>query len=400
MSIPGFNLLAKPTGPVCNLDCTYCYYLEKEKMYPGNPNFTMNAETLETFTRKYIHEQPGKEVTFVWQGGEPTLLGIDFFKKALTLQKKYGSGKIIHNSFQTNGVLLNDEWCLFFKENNFLIGISIDGPEEVHNMYRKNKGEQGTFSKVMNAINLLKKHKVDFNTLTVVNNVNVEKPLEIYRFLKQIGSGYIQFIPIVERISTEVPENGLELVLPEYQAEATLSNWSVPSLQFGKFLVAIFNEWVKKDVGRVFVQIFDSTLANEVGVPAGVCLFNKYCGDALAIEHNGDVFSCDHFVYPEYKIGNINTTSIKKMLLEPRQIKFGLDKYDSLPQQCKTCDVLNYCYGECPKNRFSTTSSGEPGLNYLCEGYKLFFRHVKPYMKFMANELAHQRSPANVMRLK
>ena len=396
-SVPGFNFLAKPTGPICNLDCSYCYYLEKENMYPGNPNFMMNEETLETFTRKYIHEQPGSEVTFAWQGGEPTLLGINYLKKALELQKKYGSGKIIHNAFQTNGVLLDDDWCSFFKENNFLIGISIDGPEEIHNKYRLNKGGQGTFAKVIKAIELLKQHKVEFNTLTVVNDLNVERPSEVYKFLKQIGSGYIQFIPVVERVSAEKPANGLELVLPGYQKEANLSSWSVPSLKFGKFLVAIFNEWIKKDVGRVCVQIFDSTLANEVGVPADVCVFNKYCGDSLAIEHNGDVFSCDHFVYPEYKIGNINTTSVKKMLMQPEQIKFGLDKYDSLPQQCKTCDVFSYCFGECPKNRFLTTLEGEGGLNYLCEGYKFFFRHVKPYMKFMANELAQARSPANVM---
>ena len=399
-TIPGFNLLAKPTGPLCNLDCSYCYYLEKEKMYPGNQNFMMNDDILEVFIRKYIHEQPGRQVTFVWQGGEPSLLGIAYFKKALKLQKKYGSGKEIHNSFQTNGLLLTDDWCIFFKENNFLIGISIDGPEEIHDRYRLNKGGKGTFLKVMAAIDLLKKYKVDFNTLTVVNDVNVEQPLIVYRFLKQIGSGYIQFIPIVERLSSECPSNGLSLVLPEYKEEAKLTSWSVPSLKFGRFLVTIFNEWVKKDVGRYFVQIFDATLANEAGEPAGICVFSKYCGDALAIEHNGDVFSCDHFVYPVYKIGNINTTSLRKMLLQSVQIKFGLDKYNSLPQQCKDCDVLRYCYGECPHNRFLTTAKGEAGLNYLCDGYKHFFRHVKPYMKYMANELRHKRSPANVMNLK
>ncbi len=393
----GFNLLAKPTGPLCNLDCAYCYYLEKEKMYPGTSSFRMNEETLETFTRKYIHEQPGPEVTFVWQGGEPTLLGIEYFQTALRFQKKYGSGKQISNSFQTNGVLLNDEWCKFFKENNFLIGISIDGPEKLHDTYRINKGGKGSFSKVMSGIDLLKKHHVEFNTLTVVNNINSEYPLEVYHFLKQVGSGYIQFIPIIEYIAGSCSPEKLSLVLPEQSDSAALAPWSVNSVKFGKFLISIFNEWVKRDVGRYFVQIFDATLANEVGVPAGICVFSERCGDALAIEHNGDVYSCDHFVYPEYKLGNINSSTLKKMLLLPEQQKFGNNKYDSLPEQCKKCDVYSYCRGECPKNRFLTSDTGEAGLNYLCEGYKRFFRHTKPYMKYMANELARKRSPANIM---
>ena len=388
--------MAKPNGPLCNLDCTYCYYLEKENLFERK-FFLMNEETLEVFTRKYIHESPGKEVTFVWHGGEPTLAGIEYFKKALAFQKKYGAGKQIFNSFQTNGLLLDADWCRFFKENNFLIGISIDGPEEFHDKYRLNKGGHGTFSKVMNAINLLKKFQVEFNTLTVVNDINVEHPLKVYKFLKEVGSRYIQFIPIVERIMKNPSPSSLSLALPEPEIDAQLSSWSVPSLKFGKFLTSIFNEWVKKDVGKYFVQIFDATLANEVGHPAGVCTFNSTCGDALALEHNGDVYSCDHFVFPEFKLGNIHSTSLKKMLLNPEQIKFGNDKYYSLPRQCKECDVVNYCYGECPKNRFLKTSEGEPGLNYLCEGYKFFFRQVKPYIKFMANELSHQRSPANVM---
>lgn len=397
-AIPGFNILTKPTGALCNLDCAYCYYLEKEKIYPGTSNFKMTDETLEVFTRKYIHEQPGPEVTFVWQGGEPTLLGIDFFRKALQLQKKYGSGKRISNSFQTNGVLLNDEWCSFFKQNDFLIGISIDGPEKLHDAYRINKGGQGTFSRVMRGIELLKKHRVEFNTLTVVNNVNCEKPLEVYRFLKQVGSGYIQFIPIVERLAEEASDEELELVLPEYRGEAQVTAWSVPSLKFGKFLSVIFDEWVRHDVGRFFVQAFDAALANEVGVPAGVCVFNDQCGDALIMEHNGDIYSCDHYVYPEYRLGNIHQTSLKRVLLLPEQQRFGANKYDSLPSQCKDCDVYRYCRGECPKNRFLVTNAGEEGLNYLCEGYKTFFRHIHPYVKFMANELLHQRAPANVMQ--
>ena len=400
MSLPelsGFNILANPTGPICNLNCTYCYYLEKEKIYPDTSSFKMSDETLEVFTRKYIHEQPGSEVTFVWQGGEPSLLGLDYYKKALHFQQKYGSGKRINNSFQTNGVLINEEWCLFFKEHNFLIGISIDGPKELHDLYRQDKGGHGTFTKVLHAIELLKKHEVDFNTLTVINNINCEYPLEVYRFLKQIGSQYMQFIPIVEQVAEGVLPEGVVLLSPDYAGKTTLAPWSVTPLKFGKFLVAIFNEWVKRDVGRYFVQIFDATLANEAGAAPGICVFSERCGNALAIEHNGDLYACDHYVYPEYRLGNIHSTSLKKVLLSNAQQQFGLDKYDSLPRQCKNCDVYTYCKGECPKNRFLVSNTNETGLNYLCEGYKLFFRHVKPYMKYMNNELQHQRSPAQVM---
>lgn len=395
--LPGFHVMAKPTGPICNLDCSYCYYLEKEKMYPGNADFTMDLDALEVFTRKYIHEQPGAEVNFIWQGGEPTLLGLDYFKTALDLQKKYGAGKRIINSFQTNGTLLDEEWCRFFRSNNILVGISIDGPEDIHDRYRLNKGQRGTFSKVMRGVRLLKNYQVEFNTLTVVNDVNVERPLEVYNFLKSIGSQYMQFIPVVERIAHSCSSDKLKLIFPDYEGESSLAPWSVSALKYGKFLSAIFDEWVKKDVGKYFVQIFDAALANEVGVPAGVCLFNERCGNALAIEHNGDVFACDLYVYPEYKLGNIKETSFKKMLLDPTQQKFGNDKYDSLPLQCKTCDVYTYCRGECPKNRINTTNTGEAGLNYLCEGYQYFFRHIKPDIKFMAQELLNQRPPSNVM---
>ena len=395
--VNGFSSMAKPTGSRCNLDCSYCYYLEKEKLYPGKTAFNMDQETLETFTRKYIHEHPGREVHFVWQGGEPTLAGIEFYRKALDLQRKYGSGKIVSNSFQTNGILLNDNWCSFFRDNNFLIGISIDGPQDLHDRYRLTKGGQGSFQKVMKAIELLKKHRVEFNTLTVVNNITVGKPLEIYRFLKSIGSHYMQFIPLVERQRVNCKTDELSLISPDYEGKWILSPWSVPSLAFGKFLSAIFDEWVKSDVGRYFIPTFDSCLANEAGIPAGLCVFNQRCGNALAIEHNGDVFSCDHFVYPQYKLGNIRASTFKKMLLSQQNEKFGNEKFDNLPSCCTKCDVYVYCRGECPKHRFNRTTSGETGLNYLCEGYKLFFRHIKPAMKFMVNELQHRRSPANIM---
>jgi len=398
-SMPGFSIMAKPTGPLCNINCSYCYYLEKEKIYSESSDFKMNEETLEIFTRKYIHEQPGPEVTFVWQGGEPTLMGVDYYKHALELQRKYGSGKRIFNSLQTNGILLNDEWCSFFKKNNFLIGISIDGPEKIHDIYRLNRGGQGTFSKVMRGIELLKRHQVEFNTLTVVNNINSEHPKEIYAFLKQIGSKYMQFIPIVERIASGLNEKDLSLVLPEYSRSTTMAPWSVSSLQYGKFLKAIFQEWVKKDVGTYFVQTFDSALANELGMPPGLCTFAENCGDALAMEHNGDLYACDHYVYPEYKMGNIKEGSLKKIILSDKQQQFGGNKHEALPRSCKRCDVYTYCRGECPKHRFLTSTQGEPELDYLCEGYKLFFRHAKPYIKYMANELKNQRPPANVMRL-
>lgn len=385
--------MTKPTGPACNLDCAYCYYREKEKMYAGCRDFAMKEETLEIFIQKYIQEQPGREVSFVWQGGEPTLLGLSYFRKVLQLQQKYGRGRLISNVLQTNGTLLNEDWCRFFKDNRFLIGISIDGPEELHDQYRINRGGKGTFRKVIRSIELLRKHSVEFNTLTVVNDVNVERPMEVYHFLKKIGSHYMQFIPVMERIAAGSAAGALSLVSPGYTGETELAPWSVPAAKFGMFLVAIFNEWVKKDVGMYYVQIFDAALANEVGVPAGVCVFNERCGNSLVMEHNGDLFSCDHFVYPEYRLGNIHHDKLHPLLQSPRQQQFGNDKFERLPRPCKSCDVYTYCRGECPKNR-----TLENGLNYFCEGYKLFFRHIRPYIKFMANELAHRRPPANIMR--
>lgn len=385
--------MAKPTGPSCNLNCAYCYYLEKGKLFGDKQDLVMKEETLEIFIQKYIREEPSREVTFVWQGGEPTLLGIPYFKKVVQLQKKHAAGKFIHNSLQTNGTLLNEEWCRFFKDNHFLIGISIDGPEALHDQYRLNKGGKGTYKKVIRSIELLRKHSVEFNTLTVVNDVNVERPLEVYHFLKNIGSHYIQFIPVIERVAAGCASEALKLVFPAYNGEAAIAPWSVPATKWGMFLVTIFNEWVKQDVGKTYVQLFDAALANEVGMPAGICIFNERCGNAIAMEHNGDLFSCDHYVYPEYKLGNIHTDSIQELLQSPAQQQFGNDKSSKLPRQCKNCDVYNYCRGECPKNRILDND-----LNYFCEGYKLFFRHIRPYMKFMANELAHRRPPANIMR--
>jgi len=390
-----FNALAKPTGPDCNLNCSYCYYKNKKQLYPFTTDFRMTDDTLELFTMKYISQQPAPEINFEWQGGEPTLLGTDYFRKALKLQEKYAAGKRIYNSFQTNGVLLNDEWCSFFKENDFLIGISIDGPEEIHNSARTNKGGQGTFSSVMRGINLLKKYNIDFNTLTVVSSLNVEKPREVYNFLKSIGSNYMQFIPIVEQL--RCMSDWEDKYTDDLYTKNNLSPFSVDPEKYGRFLIKIFNEWVAKDVGKHFVQIFDVTLANELGLSPGLCIFDEYCGNALAVEHNGDVFSCDHYVTNTYKLGNIHHSNFNNMLFSVRQQQFGLNKFNSLPDACRKCSYYQYCKGECPKNRIIDVNQGEKKLNYLCKSYKLFFEHVKPYMEYMAEELQNQRPPANIM---
>ncbi len=390
--------MTKPTGAICNLDCKYCFYLEKEKLYRGTTNWSMTDEVLESYIRQYIESQKTEEVTFTWQGGEPTLLGLDYFKKVISFENKYANGKKILNAFQTNGILLDDEWCEFFSANKFLIGISIDGPEEIHNKYRVFKGNQPSFKKVMRAIDRLKKHNVEFNTLTCVQKDNSHKALEVYNFLKEIGSGFMQFIPIVERKAKSGNENSLTLVSPDYTGDAEVTEWSVEPLQYGKFLSEIFDEWVRKDVGKIFVQIFDVALEVWYSGKASLCVFNDVCGNAMALEHNGDLYSCDHYVYPENKLGNIITDGLKEIVTSAKQMKFGLDKKLNLPKYCRECEYLFMCNGECPKHRFIKTPDGEDGLNYLCTGYKYFFEHIDPYMQFMVNELNHQRPPANVMR--
>ncbi len=388
--VSAYSVLTKPIGPICNLDCEYCYYLEKEALYPKGENFKMPPEVLENFVDQYINTQKAPVVTFAWQGGEPTLLGLDFFRKVVDLQKKYANGKTIQNAFQTNGVKLDDEWCRFFLENNFLVGISIDGPRDIHNAYRVYKSGRSSFDDVMRGISFLKKHRVEFNTLTCVHRENEKKGALIYRFLKRIGSRYMQFIPIVEQKS--------EVELHSQNPESQVTEWSVSAGNYGQFLVDVFNEWVKKDVGKIFVQMFDVVLANWYGVPPGLCVFSETCGKALAMEHNGDVYSCDHFVNPEYKLGNIMNSSLGDLVESPFQQSFGSDKNDKLPAYCRECTYRFACHGGCPKHRFIKTPDGDEGLNYLCEGYKKFFSHVDPYMKFMANELVSHRSPANVMK--
>ena len=391
-----FQVMLKPAGPSCNLNCTYCYYLEKSKLYKGSKELKMSDELLENFTNQFIEAHEVPVVSFTWQGGEPTLMGLDFFRKALELQKKYAGGKNIENAFQTNGTRLNDDWCNFFKDNNILVGISIDGAEHNHNHHRKTHSGGPTFKRVMNGIELLHKHKVEFNTLSTVNSYNVHFASETYRFLKKIGSGFMQFLPVVERVSNQHGEQSLDLVAPVH-GDATVTDWSVGAIDYGKFLKTIFDEWVRHDVARYYVQIFDATLANYVGENPGICVFNETCGDAMVMEHNGDLYSCDHFVYPEYYLGNILNIPLLDLAKDQRQFDFGIDKRNKLPRYCLQCDVRYACHGECPKHRFLMTPDGKPGLNYLCEGYKLFFKHVEPYMDYMAKELKNKRAPANVM---
>lgn len=386
-------VMLKPGGSACNLNCTYCYYLEKEYLYPSVKSQLMSDQLLEKFIEQYLDSQTQPQVMFTWHGGETLLRPISFYKKALEMQKKYARGRTIDNSIQTNGTLLTDAWCEFFKENNFLVGISIDGPQEFHDEYRRNKGGLPTFVKVMKGINLLKKHGVEYNAMAVVNDYNADYPVEFFNFFKQIDCRYIQFAPIVERLGNRT--DGLKLSAPH--EEAVLTDFSVSPVQWGKFLCGLFDEWIKEDVGKFYIQMFDSTLANWVGEQPGICTLARHCGHAGVMEFNGDVYSCDHFVFPEFKLGNLNTDTLTSMMYSEKQLKFGTDKHDKLPRQCKECEFLFACNGECPKNRFAYTKDGEPGLNYLCAGWKMFYGHVAPYMDFMKHELLNERAPANVM---
>jgi uncharacterized protein len=401
--LPAFHVLAKPIGPICNLDCKYCFYLEKEKLYPEKPahnsalHWAMPDHVLESYIRQYIAAQTVPVISFAFQGGEPTLLGVDYFRKVIEFQDKYANGRTIENSIQTNGVLLDDEWCAFLARHRFLVGLSVDGPERLHDRYRVDKGGQPTFNKVMRGLRLLQEHGVEFNTLTVVQRDNSRFPLEVYRFLKEAGSHVMQFIPVVERVAGVADTDGLVLIATGSGRAARVSEWSVDALQYGKFLCAIFDHWVRHDVGRYYVQLFDVALENWMHVPASLCVFRETCGSALAMEHNGDLYSCDHFVYPEYKLGNLLGETLGSMVNSARQTSFGQDKVNTLPRYCRECDVRFACHGECPKHRFIRTPDGEEGLNYLCAGYKLFFTHIDPYMRFMAAELGEGRAPANVM---
>ena len=389
--------MAKPAGPRCNLACQYCFYLEKEQLFPETPLASMSDEVLERYIRQYIESQEAPEVTFAWQGGEPTLMGLDFFRRAVALQQRYAGGKRVGNTFQTNGILIDDAWAGFFAENSVLVGLSIDGPAELHDARRCDKGGHGTFDRVMRGMECLKRNGVEFNTLTCVHRANAGKPKEVYRFLREYGSGFMQFIPVVERALVEPRPDGLTLVRPTDNPEAAVTPWSVLPEQYGRFLTTVFDEWVRADVGRVFVQLFDVSLEAWMGMSPSLCLFRETCGEAMALEHNGDLYSCDHYVYPENRLGNILETPIAALAGLEMQRQFGEAKRDALPRCCRACSVRFACGGECPKHRFALSPDGEPGLSYLCPAYKKFFRHVDGPMQFMANELRHRRPPANVM---
>lgn len=390
-------VMLKPAGAHCNLACKYCYYLEKNKLYPTAQRHLMSDEMLEQFTREYIEAQTMNQVLFTWHGGEPLLRSIDFYRKALSLQQKYAGGRRIDNVIQTNGTLLTDEWCEFFAQNHWLVGISIDGPQPDHDHYRLTAAGKPSWKKVMQGIKLLKKHGVEWNAMAVVNAYNANHPLEFYCFFKENGCQFLQFTPIVERLTRH--EDGRTLASLADKNEIPLSEASVAPEQWGYFLCAIFDEWVRKDVGKIFVEIFDCTLANWMGISPGICAYSKECGHAGVMEHNGDVYSCDHFVFPEYKLGNIRDHSLIDMLYGEQQQEFSRLKHSSLPRQCKECDMEFACHGECPKNRFMKDKYGDSGLNYLCPGYYHYYQHVAPYMDYMKQELMSQRPPSNIMKV-
>ena len=389
---PRIHILSKPTGATCNLACSYCFFLDKELLYPSS-KFRMSDEDLETYIRQLIESHRSREVSVSWQGGEPTLMGVDFFRKAIEYQEKYRKpGMVFENTMQTNGTLLDDEWCEFLKENNYLMGISIDGPEDLHNAHRLDKGGKPTFDRVMRGLRLLQKHGVEYNILTTVNRVNAEYPLEVYRFLRdEAKTSWIQFIPIIERIN----DDGLNLI---QQGDKVTQRTVFPE-QYGRFLIKVFDEWVLNDVGELFVQTFEATVRSYMNLPTGMCIFEEICGFGLALEHNGDLYSCDHFVEPDYLIGNINSEHMFEMVASDQQRQFGLDKRNGLPKYCRECEVRFACHGECPKNRFIETPDGEPGLNYLCDGYKGFFKRVERPMKMLGMLLNTGRPAEDVMEI-
>ena len=392
------HVMAKPTGSVCNLDCSYCFYLEKEKLYPErNRDWKMSDKVMDLYIKQQIEAQDTEEVVITWQGGEPTMMGLEFFEKTVEVINKYKGDKKVSQSIQTNGILLNDKWCEFFKNNNFLVGISIDGPAHLHDPYRVTRSGKGSHKQVMKAIELLKKHKVDFNTLTVVNDLNSKHPLEVYEFLVGIGSQYLQFIPLVEQEAREPTKDGLVLISPDHDMAADVTPWSVRSIKYGQFLNTIFDTWVRRDVGKVFVNMFDIALNAWCNNPWTACVFAPTCGNAFALEANGDLYTCDHYVYPEHKIGNLETSSIRSMNMSEQAKDFGEAKLTELSNDCKSCPVLFACNGGCPKHRFTRSSSGKVDHNYFCQGYKAFFVHTAPYMQTMKEYLTNGVPPANIM---
>jgi uncharacterized protein len=403
----GFHAMAKPSGSDCNLDCEYCFYLEKEALYPSEKR-RMNDKVLGDYVRGYIAAQPpGHEVAFTWQGGEPTLLGLDFYRRAVSLQRQFGEGRTITNSFQTNGLLLDDEWCRFFAEEDFLIGLSLDGPADIHDEYRITKGGKPSHALVVRALEQLKARGVRYNVLACVNRRSSREPLRVYQYFRSLGVEYVQFIPIVERQPDAASQAiGLTLhgpggkVLSKALPNATerLTDWSVLPADYGNFLNAIFDVWIRRDVGRCYVMNFEWALANYMGEPGAACHHQPTCGNAVVVEHNGDVYACDHFVYPAFRLGNLSDAPLASMLDSPQQETFGTNKLTTLPDQCRQCDMLRGCWGGCPKHRFAVTRDGEAGLNFLCDGYYSFFSHVAPYLRVLSDLIRAGRPPSDIVK--
>jgi serine-type anaerobic sulfatase-maturating enzyme len=398
----GIHVIAKPTGPVCNLNCEYCFYLEKQALFGSKEKYRMSDEVLSAFITNYITSQPTPVVEFVWQGGEPTLLGVDFFKRVIELQKHFTGTKTLTNSLQTNGTLLTDEWCAFLKKHNFMVGISLDGPKEVHDRYRRDRKGKGTFDRVMKGLRNLQKHKVEYNVLACVARDTAKHPLEVYRFLKDEGVEFIQFSPVVERMPDVLSKrHGLRLAEPasldKEETQTEVTPWSVLPEEYGDFLITIYEEWVRHDVGKVFVMNFEWALNAWIGNPSPVCIHAKQCGRSVVIEHNGDVYACDHCVYPEYRLGNIKTDKLSEMVERSLQSGFGVSKETALPRWCRECGVLAACQGGCPKHRFSMTHYKEPGLHYLCAGYKKFFLNIRKYLHTMTQLLGNGLPASYIM---
>jgi uncharacterized protein len=399
----GIHIVAKPIGPKCNLNCDYCFYLEKEALFSKDENFQMSDVVLSNYITKYIASQPTPIVEFVWQGGEPTLLGLDFFKRVVELQKPFAQQKTIKNSLQTNGTLLTDEWCEFLKDNNFLVGISLDGPEEIHNRYRRDRSGAGTFDKVMKGLKLLQKHNVEYNVMACVPKETAYQPLEVYHFFKEQGIEFIQFFPIIERMAgSHEAECGLRLAEPasldKDEANNQVTEWSVEPDTYGDFLIAVYDEWVRNDVGKTYVMNFEWAMNTWIGNPSPVCTFARQCGKSVIVEHNGDLYACDHCMYPQYRLGNILSDDPVKMVDESISRGFGVSKESALPRQCLECKVLNACWGGCPKHRFAKTYYDEPGLHYLCDGYRKFFLHIRKYLHAMTQLLANGYPASDIMK--
>jgi uncharacterized protein len=402
---PAYHVLTKPTGAICNLDCTYCFFLSKEALYPGS-KFRMTDQTHEQYIRQLLESHRTEHITVAWQGGEPTLMGLDFFRETMEFVDRYRRpGQIIEHTLQTNGTKLDEEWAAFFAEHGFLLGLSMDGPADIHDAHRVDKGGKGTHAKVMRAARLLKDAGAEFNILCTVHSVNGDRGKEVYRFFRDdVGANFMQFIPIIERATPELIEiaeagwGDSNKSRPLYEQKGDLvTSRSIGQKQYGDFLVDIFEEWVRRDVGSVYVQMFDVTLSNFVGAPPALCIHSETCGRGPALEHNGDLFACDHFVEPEYKLGNINETHMLDLVASPKMLQFGLDKRDTLPRTCRECDVRFACHGGCPKDRFRDDAYGEPGLNYLCSGFKRFFGHVTQPMQAMGALLKSNRAAAEIM---